>query len=77
MEFNREKTGPHGESLGQAKLYVNDKAVAQGFMKTARDPSRCLWVIRLSGSASRLALVQPIALLAIEGQRAVPQQSPQ
>jgi arylsulfatase len=34
MEFIREKTGPHQESLGIAKLYVNDKVVAQGPMKT-------------------------------------------
>jgi arylsulfatase len=34
MEFNREKTGEHGESLGKTKLYVNDKVVAQGDMKT-------------------------------------------
>ncbi len=34
MEFIREKTGPHQETLGTAKLYVNDKVVAQGPMKT-------------------------------------------
>jgi len=34
MEFIREKAGPHGESLGQTILYVNDKAVAQGPMRT-------------------------------------------
>jgi arylsulfatase len=34
MEFIREKTGPHGESLGQTKLYVNDKVVAEGPMRT-------------------------------------------
>jgi arylsulfatase len=34
MEFNREKAGPHGESLGKANLYVNDKVVAQGDLKT-------------------------------------------
>lgn len=33
MEFNREKSGPRGESLGKTKLYVNDKVVAQGDMK--------------------------------------------
>jgi arylsulfatase A-like enzyme len=34
MEFVREKAGKYGESLGKAKLYVNDKAVAEGDMKT-------------------------------------------
>jgi arylsulfatase len=34
MEFVREKAGPHHESLGKTKLYVNDKVVAQGDMKT-------------------------------------------
>jgi arylsulfatase A-like enzyme len=34
MEFIRESAGPHGESLGKAKLYVNDKVVAEGPMKT-------------------------------------------
>jgi arylsulfatase A-like enzyme len=34
MEFIREKAGPHNESLGTAKLYVNDKVVAKGPMKT-------------------------------------------
>jgi arylsulfatase len=34
MEFIREKAGPHGESLGQTTLYVNDEVVAQGPMKT-------------------------------------------
>ena len=34
VEFTREATGQHGESLGKAKLYVNDKVVAQGNMKT-------------------------------------------
>ena len=34
MEFTREKGGTHGESLGTATLYVNDKAVAKGPMKT-------------------------------------------
>ena len=34
MEFTREKTGPHGESLGRTKLYVNDNVAAQGDMKT-------------------------------------------
>jgi arylsulfatase A-like enzyme len=28
MEFTKEKTGQHGESLGTAKLYINDKEVA-------------------------------------------------
>jgi arylsulfatase len=34
MEFIREKAGPHHESLGKARLYVNDKVVAEGPMKT-------------------------------------------
>jgi arylsulfatase len=34
MEFTRDKAGPHGESLGKTKLFVNDKAVAEGEMKT-------------------------------------------
>jgi arylsulfatase len=34
MEFTREKGGPHGESLGTTKLYVNDKVVQEGPMKT-------------------------------------------
>ncbi|HYU44683.1 MAG TPA: sulfatase-like hydrolase/transferase [Terriglobales bacterium] len=33
MEFTREKAGPNRESLGQTKLYVNDKVVAQGPMR--------------------------------------------
>ncbi len=33
MEFNKEKAGEHGESIGTAKLYINDKEVAQGPMK--------------------------------------------
>ncbi len=34
MEFNRSGAGKHGESLGETKLYVNDKIVAQGAMRT-------------------------------------------
>src|SRR5262245_24504620 len=34
VEFIREKTGEHGESIGHAKLYINDKVVAEGPMKT-------------------------------------------
>jgi arylsulfatase len=34
MEFTREKTGEHGESLGRTKLYVNKNVAAQGDMKT-------------------------------------------
>jgi arylsulfatase len=33
MEFTREKAGQYHESLGTAKLYVNDKVVAQGQMR--------------------------------------------
>ena len=34
LQFTREKAGEHGESLGAAKLYVDDQVVAQGPMKT-------------------------------------------
>lgn len=34
MEFIREGAGEHKESLGKTKLYVNDKVVAEGAMKT-------------------------------------------
>jgi arylsulfatase len=34
MEFVREKAGKYGESLGKTKLYVNEKVVAEGNMKT-------------------------------------------
>ena len=34
LEFTREKAGDHGESLGSAKLYIDDKVVAEGPMKT-------------------------------------------
>jgi arylsulfatase len=34
VAFDREKAGPHGESIGKATLYVNDKVVAEGPMKT-------------------------------------------
>jgi arylsulfatase len=34
VEFVRDKAGPNGESLGTAKLYVDDKVVAEGPMKT-------------------------------------------
>ncbi len=33
MEFNKEKAGDHGESIGSAKLYVNEKEVATGSMR--------------------------------------------
>jgi arylsulfatase len=33
MEFTKEKAGDHGESIGTAKLYVNDKEVATGPMR--------------------------------------------
>jgi hypothetical protein len=38
MEFTREKAGPHRESLGQTKLYVNDKVVA---VQGRNDPLCC------------------------------------
>ncbi|OQP38634.1 arylsulfatase [Niastella yeongjuensis] len=34
MEFMREKAGQYGESLGTTRLYVDDKVVAEGPMKT-------------------------------------------
>jgi arylsulfatase len=34
MEFIRDKAGQYGESLGKTTLYVNEKIVAQGEMKT-------------------------------------------
>jgi hypothetical protein len=34
MEFTRDKAGPHGESLGKTRLYVNDRVVAEGDLKT-------------------------------------------
>jgi arylsulfatase len=34
MEFIRDKAGERGESVGKTKLYVNDKVVAEGPMKT-------------------------------------------
>src|SRR5215470_7240100 len=34
VEFIREKTGEHGESLGTATLYIDDQLVAQGPMRT-------------------------------------------
>jgi arylsulfatase len=34
MEFVREKAGAHGESLGHAKLYVDQKVVAEAPMRT-------------------------------------------
>jgi len=34
MEFVRDKSGDHGESLGKATLYVDDKPVASGPLKT-------------------------------------------
>jgi arylsulfatase len=33
MEFIREGAGPHHESVGKTKLYVNDKVVAEGPMR--------------------------------------------
>jgi hypothetical protein len=32
MEFSREKAGEHNESIGTAKLFINDKEVAKGPM---------------------------------------------
>ncbi len=34
MEFTRESAGKYHESLGKTKLYVNDKVVAEGPMRT-------------------------------------------
>jgi arylsulfatase len=33
MEFIREKAGPKGESFGKARLYINDKMVAEADMR--------------------------------------------
>lgn len=33
VEFVREKSGPHGESVGTARLYVDDRVVAEGPMR--------------------------------------------
>jgi len=33
MEFNREKAGKHGESIGTTRLYIDNKSVASGPMK--------------------------------------------
>jgi hypothetical protein len=34
VEFTRENRGDHGESLGTARLYLDDKVVAEGPMRT-------------------------------------------
>ncbi|MCB0726245.1 MAG: sulfatase-like hydrolase/transferase, partial [Ignavibacteriae bacterium] len=34
MEFNRESSGQYQESIGNTKLYINEKVVAEGPMKT-------------------------------------------
>ena len=34
MEFTKDRNGPHGESLGKMQLFVNDRLVAQGPMRT-------------------------------------------
>jgi arylsulfatase len=34
LDFTRQSKGEHGESLGAAKLYIDDQVVAQGPMKT-------------------------------------------
>jgi hypothetical protein len=34
VEFVKEKQGPHGESLGTARLYVDEKPAAEGAMRT-------------------------------------------
>jgi hypothetical protein len=34
VEFTREKAGPYHESIGTAKLYIGEKVVAQGPMRT-------------------------------------------
>jgi arylsulfatase len=34
MEFIREGEGPHKENIGKGKLYINDKVVAEGPLKT-------------------------------------------
>lgn len=34
MEFIPADKGPHGESVGKMKLYINDKSVGEGLLKT-------------------------------------------
>ena len=34
MAFVREKSGKYGESIGKTQLYVDEKVVAEGPMKT-------------------------------------------
>ncbi len=34
VAFTREKAGPHFESVGTMKLYINDKVVAEGPFRT-------------------------------------------
>jgi arylsulfatase len=34
VEFTREKAGEHGESIGTAKLYIDEQAVAEGPLRT-------------------------------------------
>jgi arylsulfatase len=34
VEFSREGEGPHKENLGKARLYINDKTVAEGSLRT-------------------------------------------
>jgi len=38
MAFTREKSGQHGESLGRTQLYVDDRVVAEGPMRTQSGP---------------------------------------
>ena len=52
MEFVREKAGKHGESIGKATLYVNDKPVGSGEMRTqpgkftlSGDMERYVWMM--------------------------------
>ena len=49
MEFKKEKTGQFGESYGTTTLYVNDKAVAKGPMRTQ------IGAFALTGGASAYA----------------------
>jgi arylsulfatase len=48
VEFIRESAGKYHEPVGTAKLYVDDKVVAQGPMRVQVGSSRC----RATGSAS-------------------------
>ena len=41
MAFVREKSGKYGESIGKTQLFVDDKVVAEGPMKTQTGTCAC------------------------------------